>query len=193
MKIIVPYRDREAHLNEFLKRLAFQFDIVVVEQADSLPFNRAKLINVGFLESEQPDYFIAHDVDMIPVLGSDYNARIGVTQLAGSKIQLSGYLGGVTMYDAETFKKAGGYHNQYFHRAEDNEMRFNLQHLGIPVLEKHLKYEVLPHARTGLEFDAALWEKSQRPRIVQDQLAVCRYNVIKRIQEKDHLRLRVIF
>ncbi len=55
--IIVPYRDRADHLDEFLLRGHAFVDPVnagisprflIVEQAAGLPFNRGALINVGF-------------------------------------------------------------------------------------------------------------------------------------------------
>lgn len=75
--IVVPYRDRANHLPIFLKNIhallmkqQIEYGIFVVEQiADGL-FNRAALLNVGFLEAlklHQWDCFIFHDVDLIPL------------------------------------------------------------------------------------------------------------------------------
>ncbi len=126
MTIIVPYRNRPEHLAQFIPHMrAYLPDarVVVVEQVEGKPFCRSRLLNIGWLEA--PDtHHIMHDIDMLPI-NVDYSPNPGVTQLAGSKIQLHGYLGGVTMFDSDTFKRAGGYHNDYFHRAEDNECRFN--------------------------------------------------------------------
>lgn len=177
--ILVPYRDRENHLIEFvpnIKKYIPDCRICIGEQVDHKPFNRGKLINIMFKELN-PKFFVAHDIDMLPI-EVDYSPNPGVTQLAGSKIQLKDYLGGVTMFDAETFKKVGGYHNDYFHRAEDNELRFNLHRLKIPVLELHGQFKTLHHTRKAPEFIAALWYKAQEPRKVQDQLSVCRYDVL---------------
>jgi len=53
--VIVPYRDREKHLKKFIPHITdflnehtIPFEILVVEQADDLPFNRGRLLNVGF-------------------------------------------------------------------------------------------------------------------------------------------------
>lgn len=183
--IVVPYRDRKDHLSQFIPHMrAFLPDakIVIVEQADDKPFNRAKLLNIGFIEVPG-EYYVFHDVDMLPV-NVDYTTTIGVTQLASSEIQIRNYLGGVTMFDAETFKKVGGYNNEYFHRAEDNEMRFNLQKLKIPVLELHGEYKTLPHLNSSPSFIAALWYKAQQKRKVQDQLSCCNYKIISREEVK---------
>lgn len=180
MTIIVPYRNRKDHLDQFIPHMrAYLPDakIVVVEQVEGKPFNRGKLINVGFKEICST-HFIAHDVDMLPIK-VNYDQKPGVTQLASSDIQRYGYLGGVTMFDKETFERAGGYHNDYFHRAEDNEMNFNLHRLRIPVKYRTGEFHNLPHDRTYPEFDHELWEKAQRPREIQDQLQCCNYKVIK--------------
>lgn len=74
--IIVPYRDRTRNLHlfllymhQFLSKQKANYGIYLVEPIDDLKFNRAMLINVGFIESlreESWDCFIFHDVDMLP-------------------------------------------------------------------------------------------------------------------------------
>lgn len=193
MTIIVPYRNRPDHLAQFIPHMrAYLPDarIVIVEQADDKPFARGKLINVGYIET-RPRTFVAHDIDLLP-LEVDYARNPGVTQLAGSKIQLRDYLGGVTMFDRVTFEKVGGYHNDYFSRSEDNELRFNLHRLKIPVLELHGTFKELPHTRSGPEFIAALWQKAQLLRIVQNQLSVCRYEIVESIKhDEKYLHIKV--
>lgn len=75
--IIIPYRDREEHLPVLLKNLhpmlmrqQVNYGIFVVEETKADPFNRASLMNVGFLEANKMgnwDCFIFHDVDLIPL------------------------------------------------------------------------------------------------------------------------------
>ena len=75
LAVIVPYRNRESHLNvfvpyleDYLKSKNIPFEILVVEQKDNKPFNRGKLLNVGYKESgNESDYFCFHDVDMLPI------------------------------------------------------------------------------------------------------------------------------
>jgi len=184
--IIVPYRNRAAHLAQFLSHMAIHYEhipICIVEQEERKPFNRAKLLNVGFLENPQYKYYIFHDVDMLPInVNYAIKKNIPIVQLAKSDIQLFGYLGGVTRFSANTFKKIGGYHNEYFHRAEDNEMAFNLKRFGINIINKPGEYTMLDHERKGLEFDPALWQKAQLKRSVQNQLSNCDYHIIDRKQ-----------
>lgn len=75
--IIIPFRDREQHLPILLKNLhpmlmrqQVNYGIFVVEETKADPFNRASLMNVGFLEANKMDNwdcFIFHDVDLIPL------------------------------------------------------------------------------------------------------------------------------
>ena len=75
LAVIVPYRNRESHLNvfvpyleDYLKSKNIPFEILVVEQKYNKPFNRGKLLNVGYKESGNDfDYFCFHDVDMLPI------------------------------------------------------------------------------------------------------------------------------
>ena len=74
--IIVPYRDRLVNLrifllymHQFLSKQNAQYGIYIVEPIENLKFNRALLINIGFLEALKEndwDCFIFHDVDMLP-------------------------------------------------------------------------------------------------------------------------------
>lgn len=75
--IIIPFRDREEHLPILLKNLhpmlmrqQVNYGIFVVEETKAVPFNRASLMNIGFLEANKManwDCFIFHDVDLIPL------------------------------------------------------------------------------------------------------------------------------
>lgn len=75
--IIVPYRNRPKELAIFLKNIhpflqkqQLEYGIFIVEQTVGTKFNRAALLNVGFLEAKkikQFDCFIFHDVDLLPL------------------------------------------------------------------------------------------------------------------------------
>lgn len=189
--IVVPYRNRSDQLKLFIPSMKSYLpddQIIVVEQADNKPFNRAKLLNIGFLNSKST-HFVFHDVDMLPVKVA-YVEREGVTQIAFSDIQLIDYLGGVTMFESKTFCEVGGYHNDYFHRAEDNEMMFNLKRLRIPVLNRFGIFKELPHERTGPEFIPELWKKAQEPR-TKNMLKTCEYELISREVKEGYTHLKV--
>ena len=75
--VITPTRDREEHLPIFLKNLHpflmkqnIEYKIIVVEQIAGRMFNKGVLYNVAFIkaiEMESFDYFVFHDIDLIPV------------------------------------------------------------------------------------------------------------------------------
>ena len=75
LAIIVPFRERfdellkfVPHLSKFLRVQSIDFKIFIINQIDELRFNRASLINVGFLESmRECDYMAMHDVDLLPM------------------------------------------------------------------------------------------------------------------------------
>lgn len=179
--IVVPYRNRQEHLDIFIPKVKayLDCDIAVIEQWDSKPFNRGKLLNIGFLENPTGyDHYIFHDVDMIPI-SVKYFAMPGVYQLAKSDIQKVDYMGGVTLFSKDYFVKSEGYSNNFFSRAEDNEMCFNLKKKGIRVRFNAGLFASLTHERTGPEFDPVLWKKAQQPR-VNDGLAHCTYKIISK-------------
>ncbi len=78
LAIIVPYRDRETNLHlflffmhQFLSKQNVYYGIYLVEPLENLKFNRAMLINIGFVESNKDktkkfNCYIFHDVDMLP-------------------------------------------------------------------------------------------------------------------------------
>jgi beta-1,4-galactosyltransferase 2 len=134
--IVVPYRNREEHankfipfMNDYLNTRNISFKIYIVDQEEGKPFNRAKLLNVGFLEADKDiDYFVFHDVDMLPD-GIDYSYCDAPTHLACSASQFDfslpyqGYFGGVTLFPRTTFELINGFSNEYWGwGAEDDDI-----------------------------------------------------------------------
>lgn len=159
LSVVVPYRDREQHLKKFVPQMEnylngeVPFHIFIIEQADTKNFNRAKLLNVGFMESQDYDYFAFHDVDMIPT-DSDYSFPDGPTHLATEveqfKYQLpyDGYFGGVTLFDKESFQKINGYANEYWGwGAEDDDVLLRCRIMSIDTYRKSCRYRSLSHER----------------------------------------------
>ena len=78
LTIVIPFRDREAHLRELLppltavlSRQQVRFRILVVEQLPEGLFNRGKLLNIGMQHAKDvSDYYCLHDVDAVPVLAN---------------------------------------------------------------------------------------------------------------------------
>jgi len=160
LAIIVPYRNREEHLSQFIPHMEIflgsgeiDFEIFIIEQDNEKPFNRAKLLNVGFDLSKDFDYFAFHDVDMIPI-DSDYSYVDGPTHLASEVEQFSwslpydGYFGGVTLFDKESFLKINGYSNEYWGwGAEDDDVLHRCVLMEVDTFRKQCKYKSLSHDR----------------------------------------------
>lgn len=160
LSIIVPYRDRDNHLKEFIPFMessdfldGMDFEILVIEQDEGKPFNRGKLLNVGASESPGSSCYCFHDVDMLPIV-SDYSCVQNPTHLAaeaeqfGFKLPYSGYFGGVTLFDRDSFRSVNGYSNDYWGwGAEDDDIMYRCLAKGIKTSRKNGRYRSLPHER----------------------------------------------
>ena len=199
LRIIVPYRNGASHLATFIPHMRARMkdcEIIVVEQADQKPFNRAKLLNVGFLQSKA-DYFAFHDVDMLPVK-ADYSFPVNPTHIATKcsqfryKMPFAEYFGGVTLFNREDFIACNGYSNNFWSwGAEDNEMYDNVLRCGLKIDRRDCTFQSLHHQladRSCYEHNRELWMKG---RGIEDGLSHCSYNVINRVEEKGFIRLIV--
>lgn len=152
LAIIVPYRDREEHLNvfvphmhEFLKDKGIDYTIFIAEQTDDRPFNYGKLCNVVTKEiGNEYTYFAFHDIDMLPISDEcDYSYPDSPTHLAtnveahDNKLPYPQYFGGVVLINREDFEKANGYSNEYWgYGFEDLDLLYRLERSGA-YLEKY--------------------------------------------------------
>ncbi|KAK0051287.1 beta-1 4-galactosyltransferase 7-like isoform X1 [Biomphalaria pfeifferi] len=153
MCIIVPFRDRFEELLEFapymktfLEKQGVDYKLIVVNQMDRYRFNRASLINVGFLESRNKcDYIAMHDVDLLPVseeLVYLFPEESQPYHLAAPHLHplyhYSNYAGGILLIRSTDFEKLNGLSNKYWGWGrEDDEFfvrmkkaKFTLQRPG---------------------------------------------------------------
>lgn len=161
--IIVPYRDRKEHLEKFRPHITkvlndegLTFDIVVVEQDHTKPFNRAKLLNVGY-DYAKGKYlnYVFHDVDMLPIEGKASYATVktpthyaAIVEQFGWNLAYQNYVGGVTAFDAESFEKINGFCNEYYGwGAEDDDLFRRCQSQGIVFNRRNNMYSSLGHER----------------------------------------------
>ena len=123
--IIVPYRKRPGHLRKFRESISeylkdIQYELIVVEQADDLPFNRGKLLNIGFKAAMRKlcDYVVFHDIDMLPkdvdYSYSDVPLHLATNFTNSNREIFNTYFGGVTMFPSPTFKRVNGFSNEYW-------------------------------------------------------------------------------
>lgn len=129
--IVIPYRDRKQHLpillknlHPFLMKQQIDYGIYLVEQSTEGSFNRAKLMNIGFVEALKVydwDCFIFHDVDLLPL--DDRNLYNCPTQPRHMSVAIdtfkwqlpySSIFGGVSSMTTKQFKSVNGFSNSYF-------------------------------------------------------------------------------
>ena len=151
--IIVPYRDRPQQLKRFIKHMDeyltdLDYQIFIIEQSDDKPFNRGKLLNVGykFACDNGCDYFVFHDVDMLPE-DVDYSYTDKPLHLATHlqehdyETTFFDYFGGVTMFNKEDFELINGFSNEYWGwgfedddlliRCLDSNLELDKQQIGV--------------------------------------------------------------
>jgi SAM-dependent methyltransferase len=202
--VIVPYRDRRQHLERFAPHMerflaGMSWKLVVIEQTAGSPFNRGKLINVGYAEyGACSGYLVMHDVDMLPQDESaDYTPADRPVHLAGRASQFHGwppapqYVGGVLMLAGEQYRQVNGFSNEFWgYGREDDEFGLRLRRAGLGWIRRPGRYLSLPHARGGIaplclrryrhsQHSPDYWQ--------QDGLNFLRYNVLARRSLRDYL------
>ncbi|XP_076816302.1 beta-1,4-galactosyltransferase 4-like [Clavelina lepadiformis] len=139
---IVPHRSRELHLrallwhlHPILQRQQLYYKIYVVHQAGNLAFNKAKLMNIGYLEAMKDDVYdcvVFHDVDLLPEDDRLLYSCIDTPKHLSVAIDKYGYrlpyislFGGVTMLTKEQFHDVNGYSNMYWGWGGEDDDMFN--------------------------------------------------------------------
>ncbi|KAK4036528.1 Beta-4-galactosyltransferase 7 [Daphnia magna] len=152
LAVIVPFRDRfqeliefVPHMHKFLSNQSVLHDIFIINQSDNFRFNRASLINVGFVHIsllEKFDYIAMHDVDLLPVNpqlkyvnpGDGFALHIASPKLH-PKYHYETFVGGILILTIGDFKKLNGLSNKYWGWGlEDDEFFHRMKQSGIKVL-----------------------------------------------------------
>lgn len=158
--VIVPYRNREQHLKTFqigfknFIKNTINYEFYIIEQEEGKPFNRGKLLNIGFFISKDScDYVVFHDVDMLP-LEADYSYVSSPTHMATEcsqfdyRLPYESYFGGVTLFNKQDFNNINGYNNEYWGwGAEDDDLRMRCEFSGLNCLRRRGRYMSLHHKR----------------------------------------------
>lgn len=143
LAIIVPYRNRESHLQTFSTYMKsylkdFSYELLVINQSDDKPFNRGKLLNIGasYAINNEFDYLCFHDVDMLPKT-ADYSYSEYPTSLISELENKEGnvffnYFGGITLFNTKDFITINGYSNDYWGWGyEDTDLFYRVTHSGL--------------------------------------------------------------
>ncbi|KPP75936.1 hypothetical protein Z043_104774 [Scleropages formosus] len=129
--IIIPFRNRDEHLkfwlyylHPILQRQQLDYGVYVINQDEEETFNRAKLLNIGYMEAlKEYDYecFVFSDVDLIPMDDRNtYKCYSQPRHLAvsmdkfGFKLPYVQYFGGVSALSKEQYLKINGFPNNYW-------------------------------------------------------------------------------
>ena len=142
LAVLVPYRNRKSYLDillrevpSYLKRVngISDYAIYVAEQRSQDLFNLALSRNVAAraaLDDGAAEYFVFHDVDVIPLCGVDYGPR---------SFNVAWFLSaGSCKVTAGDFVRANGYNPDFVGWGdEDVEFYHRLEHVGCEVREWH--------------------------------------------------------
>ncbi|KAL3998992.1 N-terminal region of glycosyl transferase group 7 family protein [Acanthocheilonema viteae] len=164
--IVVPYRDREAHLRILLHNLhslltkqQLDYAIFVVEQHENETFNRAKLMNVGYVEAMKVydwQCFVFHDVDLLaeddrniyscPDQPRHMSVAVNKFQY---KLPYGSIFGGVCAIKTEQFVKINGFSNSYWGwGGEDDDLSMRVTSVGYKIMRYPLeiaRYQMITH------------------------------------------------
>jgi hypothetical protein len=118
--ILIPYRNRQEHLNLFLKQTISLFSkylkpfkIIVIEQLNEKKFNRAILLNIGYLlYKDETTFLFHHDVDLIPMEETIKNLytdeKYDILRIYNGH---NSSLGGVVKFKKEIYEQINGLPN----------------------------------------------------------------------------------
>lgn len=171
--ILVPYRNREEHKKIFVEKMTKMlnefsaieyYKIAFIEQTSEKLFNRGKLLNIGFeLYEENFDYFVFHDVDMIPRSVNNYffseketivHLATNASQFKGGKMPYKDYFGGVTLFNTLDFKEVNGFSNDYWGwGAEDDDLLARVRKKQKRIFRRVTHIDSLSHPSN--EFDSS--------------------------------------
>lgn len=147
----MPFRDRfeellqfVPHMRTFLTDQRIPHQIYVINQVDRYRFNRASLINAGFLyaceQHARCDYMAMHDVDLLPI-----NAQLSYAYPAAGPFHVASpelhpkyhyrtFVGGILLVSAAHFRQLNGMSNQYWGWGlEDDEFYLRIRDAGLLV------------------------------------------------------------
>lgn len=163
--IIIPYRDRQTHLEIFLKQtwpeiktIIPESRLVIVEQTNNHEFNRGLLLNIGFKEyMDDSDCFITHDVDILPcqhIIDNYYkNDDCDIVRI------LNGHnksLGGICKFKKEVMQRINGFPNYIWGWGiEDRALYYRAVHKKIHMSKPNLSknnFKCLKHKSNAVRY-----------------------------------------
>ncbi|WP_448207826.1 galactosyltransferase-related protein [Azospirillum sp. sgz302134] len=180
LHIVVPYRDRESHLRQFVPWVSaffarldtpIDYRVTIVEQEAGLPFNRGAIKNVGFVLGEAwSGYTCLHDVDYLP-MNADYSWAEEPTPILwyGAErrpvapgrsamtvtTNLDSTMGGALLMPNTIFRQIDGYSNAFWGWGyEDFDFSLRIRARKIPTGRRKGRFKPLDHDNDGFNPDA---------------------------------------
>ncbi|XP_053986973.1 beta-1,4-N-acetylgalactosaminyltransferase bre-4-like [Hylaeus volcanicus] len=203
--IIIPFRDRPQHLQALLYNLhpmllrqQIDYQIFVIEQKGSESFNRAMLMNVGYVEALRErlfDCFIFHDVDLLPE--DDRNLYTCPEQPRHMSVAVDKFkyrlpyadlFGGVSAMSREQFHMVNGFSNVFWGwGGEDDDMANRIKAHGLHISRypaNVARYKMLTHKKEKANPKRYEYLKTGKKRFSTDGLSDLQYELVNKQKPK---------
>jgi hypothetical protein len=214
--IIIPYRDRQKHLDYFLeksfpklKNIIPNLEIIVVEQTQGKKFNRGATINIGYNYYNNQDYdYITQDVDTNPIeISLPYYSHEVKNNDFLSIYSFPRSVGGITKFKGSDFVKINGFPNDYWGWGhEDKDFMNRIEFYGYNItrifgvtntliknqyfdvfLDDHIREDCNKHDETYNDWN--LKNKNDKENyILNNGLTTLKYNLIKEEQIMENVK-----
>ncbi|XP_068617583.1 beta-1,4-N-acetylgalactosaminyltransferase bre-4 isoform X2 [Battus philenor] len=211
--IIVPYRDRQQHLATFLNHMhpflmkqQIEYGIFIIEQYGNSDFNRAKLMNVGFVESQKQkaggwECFIFHDIDLLPLDERNMYScprqprHMSVSiDILNFRLPYEEIFGGVSAMTAEQFINVNGFSNKYWGwGGEDDDMFYRIKKMNYHIARYKMsiaRYAMLYHKKSAPNPKRYQLLSQTSKTFPKDGLSTLEYDLIEVVQH--HLYTHVL-
>ncbi|XP_019726937.1 beta-1,4-galactosyltransferase 7 isoform X2 [Hippocampus comes] len=187
LALLVPFRERFEELlvfvpfmHSFLNKKKIAHQILIINQVDHYRFNRASLINVGYLESaNDTDYLAMHDVDLLPLNDAlDYGFPAdGPFHVASPDLHplyhYKTYVGGILLLTKKHYHMCNGMSNRFWGWGrEDDEFYRRLRKAGLQLFRPS---GITTGYKTFLHVHDPAWRKRDQKRVAaqkQEQFKV---------------------
>jgi xylosylprotein 4-beta-galactosyltransferase len=148
--ILIPYRNREKHIQYFIKnsiplldKYLNNYKVIVIEQKNNYKFNRGLLLNIGYdICKNYTTYIFTHDVDLNPykkTIINMYNKPVKNNQIIGIYTSKYNTLGGIIKLKINTYKKMNGFSNTFWGWGlEDKDLQNRAETVNIKI-KKYIK------------------------------------------------------
>ncbi|XP_068604325.1 beta-1,4-galactosyltransferase 1-like [Brachionichthys hirsutus] len=166
--VVIPFRNRLEHLKQWLyylhpilMRQQVDYGVYVINQDGDGIFNRAKLLNVGYVEAlKEDDYdcFVFSDVDLVPLddrnlyrcFDSPRHLAVAMDKFS-FQLPYNTYFGGVSSLSKSQFLKINGFSNTFWGwGGEDDDIYNRIVLRGMSISRPDFmlgKYRMIKHLR----------------------------------------------